>query len=192
MSYQIHCNLGSIGASNFPRRLQDAFQTPLDAPAWCPRGPKSHPRGAQDAPRTAQELPKRRPGSGPQAPWGEDTPQRTPRLPPDLDCGPFWPQFGRSLGSSCMDFQKDFQANWIDVLATIRWQCWGGCAPTPTLLSRATVAGTPLCGVTLVRIILILISTDEKGKKLSCGKVSLFRSGEAPPVDPGAFMAKNL
>ena len=43
-----------------PRRLLDAFKTPLDAPAWCPRGPRSHPRGAQDAPRTAQELPWRR------------------------------------------------------------------------------------------------------------------------------------
>ena len=28
-----------------------------------------------------------------------------------------------------MDFWKDFQTNWIDILATIRWQCWGGCAP---------------------------------------------------------------
>ena len=68
-----------------PRRLQAAFKTPLDAPAWRPRRPRSHPTGAQDAPRAAQELPQSRPGSDPQAPWGEDTPQSRPRLPPDLD-----------------------------------------------------------------------------------------------------------
>ena len=76
-----------------PRCLQAALKTPLDAPAWRPRQPRSHPRDAQDAPRAAQELPQSRPGSDPQAPWGEDTPQGSPRLPPDLDFGPFWRRF---------------------------------------------------------------------------------------------------
>ena len=80
-----------------PRRLQAAFKTPLDAPAWRPKRPRSHPRGAQDAPRAAQELPQSRPGSDPQAPWGEDMPQSSPRLPPDLDFEPFWRRFGRIL-----------------------------------------------------------------------------------------------
>ena len=70
-----------------PRCLQAALKTPLDAPAWRPRRPRSHPTGAQDAPRAAQELPQSRPGSDPQAPWGEDTPQSSPRPPPDLDFG---------------------------------------------------------------------------------------------------------
>ena len=80
-----------------PRRFQAALKTPLDAPAWRPKRPRSHPRCAQDAPRAAQELPQSRPGSDPQAPWGEDTPQGSPRLPPDLDFGPFWRRFGRIL-----------------------------------------------------------------------------------------------
>ena len=84
-----------FGVTFPPRRLQDAFKTPQDAPAWCPRKPRSRPRGAQDAPRTAQELPQRRPGSGLQAHWREDTPQSSPRLPQDLDFGPFCRRFGR-------------------------------------------------------------------------------------------------
>ena len=44
-----------------PRRLQAAFKTPLNAPAWRPRRPRSHPTGAQDAPRAAQELSRKRP-----------------------------------------------------------------------------------------------------------------------------------
>ena len=127
-------------------------ETPLGAPAWRPRRPRSHPRGAQDAPRAAQELPQSCPGSDPQAPWGEDTPQSSPRLPPDFDFGPFWRRFGRILGSFWMDFWKDFQTNRIHTLETIRWPCWGGCAPPgPPLLrgvhlEERTVAGTPLCG----------------------------------------------
>ena len=97
-----------------PKRLQAAFKTPLNAPAWRPRRPRSHPTGAQDAPRAAQELPQSRPGSDPQAPWGEDTPQSSPRLPPDLDFGPFWPRFGRTLESFWMDSWKDFQTTPLD------------------------------------------------------------------------------
>ena len=129
-----------------PRRLQAAFKTPLNAPAWRPRRPRSHPTGAQDAPRAAQELPQSRPGSDPQAPWGEDTPQSSPRLPPDLDFGPSWRRLGRILGSFWMDFWKDFQTNWIDILAAIRWQCCGGCAPpdpAPCLEERMAY-GVPL------------------------------------------------
>ena len=101
MTYQILLQTWFLWGFKFPpRRLQDAFQTPLDAPAWCPRGPKSHPRGAQDAPRTAQELPKRRPGSGPQAPWGEDTSQSSPRFPPDLNLEGFWMEFENFLKNS--------------------------------------------------------------------------------------------
>ena len=98
-----------------PRCLQAAFKTPLNAPAWRPRRPRSHPRGAQDAPRAAQELPQSRPGSDPQAPWGEDTPQGSPRLPPDLDFGPFRRRFVRILEGFWMDFGWIFRkTQWTD------------------------------------------------------------------------------
>ena len=73
-----------------------------------------------------------------------------------------------------MDFWKDFQTNWIHTLETIRWRCWGGCAPPePPLLREAhleerTVAGTPLCGARdkPIREALKLKSHDLSANKL--------------------------
>ena len=91
-----------------PRRLQAAMQTDLDVPAWRPRWPKGHPRRAQDTPRAAKELPQGRPGSDPQAAWGEDTPQSGPRLRIDFDFVPLWQRFGRYFAIFWIDFGKDF------------------------------------------------------------------------------------
>ena len=123
-----------------PRCLQAAFKTPLNATAWRPRRPKSHPTGAQDPPRAAQELPQSRPGSDPQAPWGEDTPQGSPRLPPDLYFGPFWRRFVRIL-EGLLDGFLERRNGQID--RTGRETDRQNCSSVTFRLSA--VAGTQLC-----------------------------------------------
>ena len=89
---------------------------PPRRPTWCPRRRNSHPKAPkmrQEPPRTAQQLPQRRTGSDRQAPWGENTPQSSSRLPPDLDFGTFWRLFGTFLGYSRNSPRR----------------CSGGCAP---------------------------------------------------------------
>ena len=84
-----------------PSCLQDGLERPSLAPKTAQEPPNRRPRAAQ-------ELPQSRPGSDPQAPWGEDTPHSSPRLPPDFDFGPFWPRFGWILGSFWMEFLEGF------------------------------------------------------------------------------------
>ena len=89
-----------------PTWLHFRMKCPPRCPPSCPQDALGRP-SAQDSPGAtqetpkmrlaAQELPQGRPGSDPEAPWGEDTPQGSPRLPPDLDFGPFWRRFGRIL-----------------------------------------------------------------------------------------------
>ena len=125
-----------------PRRLRDASKRPQNAPSWCPRRPKSRPRGAPDASRTTQELPKKHPGGGPEPLWSQMTPKSSPRAAQKLPRPPSRPRFWTILATIWKDFgiilNGFFQTNWIQTLETIRWQCWGGCAPphTPCLEER--------------------------------------------------------
>ena len=99
-----------------PGRLQEAFETPQDAPTWCPRRSKSRSKGAQDASRTAQELPKTHQAASRKRPTGAFEPGETqalpqnrpkaPRTPPDLDFGPFWQRFCQDFETVLRDFSK--------------------------------------------------------------------------------------
>ena len=119
-----------------PRRVQDASRRP-----WTPQFGAQEGSGAtQKAPKMRQEPPKSCPRGVQEAHWGEDTPQSSPRLPPDFDFGSFWQRFGRILSAFWMDFWKDFNTNWIHILATIRLRCWGGCPLLKRKLGGANAA----------------------------------------------------
>ena len=128
-----------------PRCLQDALGRPSLVPKRSQEPPKRRPRCAKNRPRAAPEASWKRPLGALGRRHAAKHPQ-TPSRPR------FWTIFGRILGSFWMDFWKDFQTNWIHTLETIRWPCWGGCAPPDPPLLRGfhleerTVAGTPLCG----------------------------------------------
>ena len=87
-----------------PRCLQAALKTPLDAPAWRPRQPRSHPI---TAPRRLQDGP-RRPLDGPNC---AQLLLRPPRSPPSLDFGPSGPRFW-TLQTSILDpLYVDFRSS---------------------------------------------------------------------------------
>ena len=97
----------------------------------------------QDATKMRQEPPKSCPRGVQEAAHGRLGAKTRHKAPPHSlqtsilnnfgnDLEGFWHHFGWILGG---------QTNWIDILATIRWHCWGAAPP-----QERTVAGTPLCG----------------------------------------------
>ena len=128
-----------LGVKFRSRRVQDAFYTPLDAPGWCPRRPRSRPKGAQVAPRTAQELPQRPPDI--------TLGQSRPKLPPDFDFGALWRRFGRILKSFWTLIFRRISKSVESIFSQLS-ACgagWGGLRPPdPPLLEGKLGAGTRL------------------------------------------------
>ena len=131
-----------------PRCLQDALGRPSLVPKRSQEPPKRRPRCAKNRPRAAPEASWKRPLGALGRRHAAKHPQTPSRPRFWTILATIWKDFGIILDG----FLEGFQTNWIDILATIRWHCWGGCAPPDPPLLRGfhleerTVAGTPLCG----------------------------------------------
>ena len=127
-----------------PRCLQDALGRPSLVPKRSQEPPKRRPRCAKNRPRAAPEASRKRPTGALEPKHATKQPQTPSRPRFWTILATIWKDFGIILNGF-------FQTNWIQTLETIRWQCWGGCAPPDPPLLRGfhleerTVAGTPLC-----------------------------------------------
>ena len=120
-----------LGAPNGPGATQEAPKMRQESPKNCPRG--------------VQEATHRRLGAKTRHKAAPDSLQTSIFNHFGHDLEGFWDHFGWIFGMI-------FNQLGIHTLETIRWRCWGGCAPPHTHqlrgahLEERTVAGTPLCG----------------------------------------------
>ena len=125
-----------------PSCPQDALGRPSLAPKTAQEPPNRRPRCAKSHPRAAPEPSRKRPTGALGRRHATKQPQ-TPSKPRFLKMlATIWKDFGIILDGFLEGFWKAFKTNWIHILATIRLQCWGGCAPLdPAPLLRGKLGG---------------------------------------------------